>query len=81
VALVRADPSATLDAVAQHEPVMIRPDADVHEIVRKMTDYNLTVFPVVSDSCHMIGQITVDDVLELLQPSGWKGDFGLSAPD
>jgi hypothetical protein len=81
VALVRADPSAPLDAVAQHEPVMIRPDADVHEIVRKMTDYNLTVFPVVDDGCHMIGQITVDDVLELLQPSGWKGEFGLSAPD
>ena len=60
---------------------MIRPDADVHEVVRKMTDFNLSVFPVVDDSCHMIGQITVDDVLELLQPSGWKGDFGLSAPD
>jgi len=81
VALVRADPTASLDDIVQHEPVMIRPDADVHEVVRKMTDYNLSVFPVVDDSCHMIGQITVDDVLELLQPSGWKGDFGLSAPD
>ena len=81
VALVRADPTASLDDIVQHEPVMIRPDADVHEVVRKMTDYNLSVFPVVDDSCHMIGQITVDDVLELLQPSGWKGDFGLSAQD
>jgi len=81
VALVRADPTAPLDDIVQHEPVMIRPDADVHEVVRKMTDFNLSVFPVVDDSCHMIGQITVDDVLELLQPSGWKGDFGLSAPD
>ena len=80
-ALVRADPSLPLDALAEHEPVMIRPDADVHEVVRKMTDYNLSVLPVVDDSCHMIGQITVDDVLELLQPSGWKGDFGLSAAD
>jgi Mg/Co/Ni transporter MgtE len=81
VALVRADPAASLADIAEHEPVMIRPDADVHEVVRKMTDYNLSVLPVVDDSCHMIGQITVDDVLELLQPSGWKGDFGLSAPD
>ncbi len=81
VTLVRADPAATLDGIAEHEPVMIPPDADVHEVVRKMTDYNLSVLPVADDSCHMIGQITVDDVLELLQPSGWKGDFGLSAPD
>jgi CBS domain-containing protein len=79
--LVRADLAASIGDVAEHEPVMIRPDADVHEVVRKMTDYNLSVLPVVDDSCRMIGQITVDDVLELLQPSGWKGDFGLSAPD
>jgi hypothetical protein len=81
VALVRAEPTARLLDVAQSEPVMIKPDADVHEVVRTMTDYNLSVLPVVDESCHMIGQITVDDVLELLQPSGWKGDFGLSAPD
>ncbi|HEX6475963.1 MAG TPA: CBS domain-containing protein, partial [Acidimicrobiales bacterium] len=53
--LVRANPTASLDEVAEHEPVMIRPDADVHEVVRKMTDYNLSVLPVVDDSCHMIG--------------------------
>ena len=81
VALVQAQPTASLDQVIQPEPVMIKPDADVHEVVRTMTDYNLSVLPVVDDSCRMIGQITVDDVLELLQPSGWRGDFGLSAPD
>jgi CBS domain-containing protein len=81
VALVRASPATALTDLVEDEPVKIEPDADVHEIVRKMTDYNLSVFPVVDNECHMIGQITVDDVLELLQPSGWRGDFGLSAPD
>jgi CBS domain-containing protein len=81
VRIVRATETSTLGDLVGDEPVTINPDADVHEIVRKMTDYNLTVFPVVDDGCHMIGQITVDDVLELLQPSGWRGDFGLSAPD
>ena len=81
VLLVRAQPTESLQDVANPEPVIIKPDADVHEVLRRMTDYNLSVLPVVDDSGHMIGQITVDDVLELLQPSGWKGDFGLSAPD
>jgi CBS domain-containing protein len=81
IRIVRATESSTLGELVGDDPVTINPDADVHEIVRKMTDYNLTVFPVVDDGCHMIGQITVDDVLELLQPSGWRGDFGLSAPD
>jgi magnesium transporter len=81
VRIVRATETCTLGDLVGDDPVTINPDADVHEIVRKMTDYNLTVFPVIDDGCHMIGQITVDDVLELLQPSGWRGDFGLSAPD
>jgi CBS domain-containing protein len=81
IRIVRATETSTLGELVGDDPVTINPDADVHEIVRKMTDYNLTVFPVVDDGCHMIGQITVDDVLELLQPSGWRGDFGLSAPD
>ena len=54
---------------------------ELTEVQRTAITELLRVFPVVDDSCHMIGQITVDDVLELLQPSGWKGDFGLSAPD
>jgi hypothetical protein len=29
----------------------------------------------------MLGQITVDDVLELLLPSGWRRQYGMSAPD
>jgi Mg/Co/Ni transporter MgtE len=81
ITLVRAEQAAALGDLAKTEPVTIKPDADVHEVVRTMTDYNLSILPVVDDSCRMIGQITVDDVLELLQPSGWRGDFGLSAPD
>jgi hypothetical protein len=29
----------------------------------------------------MLGVITVDDVLELLLPTGWRRDFGMTAAD
>jgi hypothetical protein len=29
----------------------------------------------------MIGVITVDDVLELLLPTGWRRDFGMTTAD
>ena len=29
----------------------------------------------------MLGVVTVDDVLELLMPTGWRRDFGMSAPE
>ena len=79
--LVRGDPKASLAEVSRPDPTVLHPDADVHEIVRKMTDFNLAVVAVVDDGEQMIGQITVDDVLELLLPSGWRRQYGLAAPD
>jgi Mg/Co/Ni transporter MgtE len=37
-------------------------------IVRAMTDYDLTIVPVVDENERPIGIITVDDVLELIAP-------------
>ena len=40
-----------------------------------MTDYDLTVAPVVDEQRQMIGVVTVDDVLELVIPRGWRRRF------
>jgi len=37
-----------------------------------MTDYNLLNLPVVDDDDHLIGVITVDDVLESSVPRNWR---------
>ena len=42
----------------------LRPDADLEEVARLMTDYDLTVVPVVDEEDRLLGVITVDDVLE-----------------
>lgn len=81
VDLLRARPGAAVGTVAQANPLAMAPDADVHEVVRKMTDYNLAVAPVIDEEGRMIGQITVDDVLELLLPQGWRRQYGMVAPD
>ena len=43
-----------------------------------MSDFNLAAAPVIDDDHKMIGVVTVDDVLELLLPTGWRRDFGMS---
>jgi len=48
-------------------------DADLDEIVRAMTDYDLTIVPVVDADDRPIGIITVDDVLELIAPPPDRG--------
>ncbi len=45
-----------------------------------MSDFNLTVLPVLDDDhMHMVGVITVDDLLEELLPQGWRREYGMHA--
>ena len=53
------------------------PEADFEEIARLMADYNLIAAPVVDAEERMIGVVTVDDVLEVMLPKGWRRRFGL----
>jgi CBS domain-containing protein len=80
VDLLRADPSALLDDIAE-PPRTVRTDADLEEVARLMTDFDLTVVPVVDEQEHLLGVITVDDVLELVLPKGWRRQFGLFGED
>jgi len=81
VDLLRAPSGARVTEAARPDPATLQADADIHEVVRKMTDYNLAVAPVVDSEGRMLGQITVDDVLEMLLPSGWRRQYGMTAPE
>ena len=77
VALLRVDPGAPLSEVAEREPESVQTDADLPEVARTMTDYNLVMLAVVDEQQRIVGVITVDDVLELTLPAGWRRRFGL----
>jgi len=66
---------AGLADVAVFMPPTLTPDAEVEEIARLMTDYDLTVAPVVNEREMLLGVVTVDDVLELVLPPGWRRRF------
>lgn len=74
--LVRADPESRIGEVAGH-PQCVRPEADVEEVARLMTDFDLTVLAVVDEERRLLGVVTVDDVLELVLPKGWQRRFGV----
>jgi len=79
VRLVQAPPGATLASVVRPNPAHVHPDWDLHAVTRKMTDFNLTVAPVMDEQHRtLVGVITVDDVLEMLLPTGWRRDFGMA---
>jgi Mg/Co/Ni transporter MgtE len=80
VRLIQASPDATLGSVVEVEPVHLHPDWDLGAMVRTMSDFNMIVAPVMDENHQRIlGVVTVDDVLELLLPTGWRRDFGRTA--
>jgi CBS domain-containing protein len=82
VTLVQADPAASFGSVCEVDPLHVHVDWDLGEIVRKMSDFNLIVVPVLDEQHDQIlGVITVDDVLELLLPTGFRRDFGRTAAE
>jgi MgtE intracellular N domain/CBS domain len=79
--LVRADPGRRIDTLVKHEIPTLTPDSSFEEVARQMADYNLTAIPVTDAHEHMVGVITVDDVLEAMLPRGWRRRFGLLGED
>jgi magnesium transporter len=65
--LLAAPPGARIADVAWTEVVSVRPDADRQEVARITANYDLIAIPVVSESGHVMGVITVDDVIDALQ--------------
>jgi magnesium transporter len=65
--LLAAPEGATLADVAWTEPITISPSADREEVARVISNYDLVVVPVVSESGHLMGVITVDDVIDAIQ--------------
>jgi CBS domain-containing protein len=79
VTLIRSEPQTMLHEIAEHEPESVGTGADLPEVARAMTDYNLVMLAVVDEDERMVGAITVDDVLEQMLPSGWRRRFGVAS--
>jgi CBS domain-containing protein len=77
VTLLRAGADTRLEEIVEREPISVKTDADLPEVARTMTDYNLLMLPVLDHDERMVGVVTVDDVLELTLPAGWRRRFGV----
>jgi CBS domain-containing protein len=75
--LLRADADATMGDLAGFLPPRVTAEAELEEVARLMTDYDLTVVPVVDERDQVMGVVSVDDVLEMVLPRGWRRRFDL----
>ena len=70
--LLREPPSALVGGVLDVGLPHLSPDAALGEVTRYFATYNLVCGPVVDTEGHLMGAVTVDDVLDHLLPQGWR---------
>lgn len=70
--IVQADPTTPLLELADHDPVRVTPDTDLADLAVLMADHNLPTLPVVGPDGHLLGVVTIDDVLPATIPAAWR---------
>jgi len=66
-ALVRAKPSARLDEIMQEDRRRVNATEDGAEAARLFERYNLVSVPVVDGSERLVGVLTIDDIVDVIQ--------------
>ena len=72
--LLREPPSTMVSAIIDSDLEPMHTDAPVGAVSRYFATYNLVVVPVVNDANQLVGAVAVDDLLDHLLPTDWRGD-------
>jgi len=70
--LLREPPSSLVSAVLDDALEPIGPDAPLSQVTRYFATYNLVAIPVVDENDHLLGAVTVDDVIDHMLPENWR---------
>lgn len=69
---LREPPQTLLGTILDSDIEAVSPQAHVATVTRLLATYNLTVLPVVDEDAHLLGAVSVDDVLDELLPEDWR---------
>jgi Mg/Co/Ni transporter MgtE len=70
--LLREPPASLVGGVVDSALPRLSPEDSLTAVTRYFATYNLVCGPVVDDEDHLVGAVTVDDVLDHLLPEDWR---------
>ncbi|MEY9842807.1 magnesium transporter MgtE N-terminal domain-containing protein [Streptacidiphilus sp. EB103A] len=70
--LLREPPYTLLGAIVDGDLDALSPDAALDRITHYLATYNMVAAPVVDEHDHLLGAVTVDDVLDHMLPDDWR---------
>lgn len=72
--LLREPPHAAVGTILDKGVEPLAPTASIGVVARELATYNLVSMPVADEDHHLLGAVTVDDVLDELLPEDWRED-------
>jgi Mg/Co/Ni transporter MgtE len=70
--MLRYPPMERLGTILDQKLDPVRADTSAAEVSRILASYDLVSVPVVDDQHHLVGVVTIDDVLDYLLPEDWR---------
>ncbi len=65
--LIIADPQTLIGDIMNPDPITVKAGTDQEEVAHVMSKYDLLALPVVDEGGHMLGVITHDDVVDVIE--------------
>ncbi|HWD87235.1 MAG TPA: magnesium transporter [Mucilaginibacter sp.] len=65
--IIKAHANAWIDQLVNKDFVFVKADLDQEEVAKLISQYNLTSIPVVDDHMKLLGRITVDDIIDVME--------------
>ncbi len=62
----------------RYEPITVRVDEPVHDLIKKFEDYDLAVVAVVDEQGKLLGRITSDDIIDLIEEQATEQIYNLA---
>ncbi len=72
--LLREAPAELVGGIVDSDLLTLTPETTLAAVTRYLAAYNLVCGPVVDDQNHLLGAVTVDDLLDHLLPHDWRAD-------
>lgn len=72
--LLREAPAELVSGIVDSDLLTLTPETPLAAVTRYLAAYNLVCGPVLDDQNHLLGAVTVDDLLDHLLPHDWRVD-------
>lgn len=70
--LLREPPGTLVSSLVDVNLMPVGPEAPLDVITRLFAAYNLVALPVVDETGHLLGAVTIDDVIDHMLPDDWR---------